>query len=173
MPTTIPRLATRVVPRVAILLGPMRNHTRSGKTDFTLVDAILLAVVVAIGGAVGIPLIEKTTGQARRTALLENLHTLRSQIELYKLEHGGEPPVLYQNTFPQLIRATNAQGIPGERSSKYPYGPYLHDGVPVNPVTGCSIVALTDTFPPARPSGNGGWIYHQETGRVAADLETE
>jgi general secretion pathway protein G len=149
----------------------MLNHARSGKTEFTLVDAVTLAVVVAIAGAIGIPLIEKASGRAGHTVVLQNLRTLRSQIELYKAEHGGEPPVLYQNTFLQLIRATNAKGIPGEPGSKYPYGPYLHGGVPVNPVTGRSIVTATDTFPPTAPSGNGGWIYHQKTGRIAIDLE--
>jgi general secretion pathway protein G len=153
------------------LLGPMRTPTRSGRAEFTLVNAVMLAIVVAIAGAIGIPLIEKTSGRAQRAALLENLHTLRSQIELYKAEHGGEAPVLYQNTFPQLTRATNAQGIPGEPGSKYSYGPYLRYGVPVNPITGRSIVALSDTFPPTAASGNGGWIYHQESGRIAADLD--
>jgi general secretion pathway protein G len=153
------------------VLGPMLNPTRKGKAEFTLVNAVILAVMVAIGGAFGIPLVEKASDRAKRAALLENLHTLRSQIELYKVEHGGEPPVVYQNTFPQLIRATNAQGLPGETGSKYPYGPYLHGGVPVNPVTGRSIVTLTDSFPPAAASGNGGWIYHQQTGRIAADLD--
>ncbi len=147
------------------------RHVRNGRADLRLVDTLILVAVAVIVGGVAVPLFEMASDRAKTSALLRNLHTLRSQIELYKLEHGGEPPVLYQNTFPQLIRATNAQGIPGERNSKYPYGPYLHDGVPVNPVTGCSIVTLTDTFPPARPSGNGGWIYHQETGRIAADLE--
>ncbi|MHC4176039.1 MAG: hypothetical protein ACYSWU_00945 [Planctomycetota bacterium] len=149
----------------------MLNHTRSGKAEFTLVNAVILAVVVAIAGGIGIPLIEKASGRARRTALLQNLRTLRSQIELYKAEHGGNPPVLYESTFPQLIRATNAEGIPGQPSSKYPYGPYLHAGVPVNPLTERSIVTPTDTFPPTAPSGNGGWLYHQETGRIAIDLE--
>ena len=150
---------------------PMLNHARSGKKEFTLVDAVILAIVVAIAGGIGIPLIEKASGRAGQSAVLQNLHTLRSQIELYKAEHGGKPPVLYENTFPQLIRATNARGIPGDPGSKYPYGPYLHEGVPVNSVTGRSIVTATDTFPPTAPSGNGGWIYHQKTGRIAIDLE--
>jgi general secretion pathway protein G len=149
----------------------MPNHNRSGKAEFTLLSAVMLAVVVAIAGAFGIPLIEKSSGQAQRTTLLQNLHTLRSQIELYKLEHAGQPPVLYQNTLPQLTRATNAGGIPGEPGSKYPFGPYFRTGIPVNTITGRSIVAPTDTFPPTAPSGNGGWIYHQQTGRIAVDLE--
>ena len=149
----------------------MSPPIRRGRAALTLVDAVLLAVVVAIGVGVGVPVIERTSADARRAVLRENLHTLRSQIELYKLEHGGRPPLAYENTFPQLTRATNAEGVPGERGSKFPYGPYLQTGVPVNPITGCSIITLTETFPPTAPSGNGGWLYHQATGRIAADLE--
>lgn len=158
-------------PTAVTVLEPMHNRTRSGKAEFTVVNAVMLAVVIAIAGGIGVPLIEKVSGRAKRVALLENLRTLRSQIELYKAEHGGEPPALYQNTLPQLIRATNAEGIPGEPGSKYPYGPYLCGGVPVNPLTGCSIVTPTATFPPAAASGTGGWIYHQPTGRIAVDLD--
>lgn len=133
-------------------------------------NAMLLAVIVAILGATAIPLVEMGSRKAKSSALLQNLHTLRSQIELYKMEHGGKAPVVYDGTFPQLIRATNDAGIPGPPGSEYLHGPYLRSGVPVNPVTGRSIVTLTETFPPAAPSGNGGWIYHQETGQIAADL---
>jgi general secretion pathway protein G len=149
----------------------MSSHTRHGAIELTLVNALLLAIVVAIAGGVAVPLIEKYSTETERSALLQNLQTMRSQIELYKLDHNGTPPTVYQNTFPQLVRATNAQGIPGPSGSKYPYGPYLHSGIPVNPVTGCSIVVPVDTFPPTAPTGGGGWIYHQTTGRVTADLD--
>ncbi len=149
----------------------MPDYNRSGKAEFTLLNAVILAIVVAIAGAFGVPLIEKVSGEAKRVTLLQDLRTLRSQIEFYKLEHAGEPPMLYQNTFPQLIRSTNAQGIPGQRGSEYPFGPYLSAGVPVNAITGCSIVTPVDTFPPTAPSGNGGWIYHQPTGQIAIDLK--
>jgi general secretion pathway protein G len=134
-------------------------------------DALLLAIVVGIVGATAIPLLERASRQAKQSTLLQNLHTLRSQIELYKLEHRGEPPLLYQGTFPQLCRATNADGMPGEPGSKFSYGPYLTGGVPVNPITGRSVVTLTSSFPPRTPSGNGGWLYHAKTGQIAIDLE--
>ena len=164
------RLPATVALAAIGVLGYMVSSARRGKTEFTVINAMILAVVIAIIGAVAIPLLEMASGNAKSTAVLQNLRTLRSQIELYKLEHGGEPPMLYQGTFPQLIRPTNTQGIPGDPGAKYPYGPYLQSGLPVNPFTGSSIVTLTDTFPPKEPSGNGGWLYHQQTGRIAADL---
>lgn len=148
----------------------MVGYPRSGKSELPVMNALIVAVMVTILGAVVIPLLETTGEQAKSTALLQNLRTLRSQIELYKLEHNGNAPVLYQGSLPQLIRATDVDGIPGVPDSKHPYGPYLRNGIPLNPITGRSIVTATDTFPPTAPSGNGGWLYHRPTGRIAADL---
>jgi len=115
--------------------------------------------------------IERATRQAQQSTLSENLRVLREQIELYKLQHGGYPPTLYEGGFPQLIRATDSRGRVGPPGSNYPLGPYLRTGVPLNPVTGRSIVTPTDVFPPEAASGNGGWLYHQPTGQIAIDLE--
>ena len=126
---------------------------------------------MAILAGAGIPLTERATTHARGSAVVANLSALRAQIELYKVQHNGRPPVAYQGTFPQLLRATNVQGVPGPKSRKHPYGPYLQNGVPVNPITGRSVVTAIDSFPPQTPSGNGGWLYHQPTGRIVPDSE--
>jgi len=151
-------------------IGYMVSLFRSGKTDFGVVDAMIIVIVVAILGASAIPLVEKANRQAESSALLQNLHTLRSQIEVYKAEHDGRPPLLYEGSFPQLIRATNAAGMPGPPGEKYPFGPYLTSGIPANPVTDRSVVTASETFPPENPSGNGGWLYHQQSGQIAPDV---
>lgn len=152
------------------MLGYMIIRFRGG-AEFTVVDATILAVAVAILGAAAVPLVETTSQQAKTSALLQSLHALRSQIELYKLEHGGVAPVLHEGGLPQLVRSTDASGTPGPAGKKHPYGPYLQSGIPVNPITGRSVVTATESFPPAGPSGNGGWAYHPATGQVAVDLE--
>ena len=148
----------------------MVGYSQSGKSELPIMNALIVAVMVTILGAVTIPLLEMAGEQAKSTTLLQNLHTLRSQIELYKLEHNENVPVFYQGSLPQLIRATDVDGVPSAPGSKHPYGPYFRSGIPINPVTGRSIVTTTDTFPPTAPSGNGGWLYHQPTGQIAADL---
>ncbi len=102
------------------LLGYMFNRFRSTGAEFTLVDALIVAVAVAILGASAIPVVETTSRQAKTSALLQSVHTLRSQIELYKIEHGGVVPLLREGTFPQLIRPTNAAGEPGANKEKFP-----------------------------------------------------
>ena len=154
----------------ALVIGYMIARARRGQVGFGMLDAVILTLVVSILGMAAIPLVERARQQAKSSALQHNLRTLRSQIERYKLEHGGRPPVVYEGSFPQLIRATDEKGIPGPAGKKHPYGPYLRNGVPINPISGRSIVALTDTFPPTKPSGTKGWIYHQQTGQIAVDL---
>jgi hypothetical protein len=120
--------------------------------------------------AASAPILEAAAYTARHSALMQNLYTLRSQIGLYCLEHGGEPPVLVESTLPQLVHRTDANGTPGQSASRFPHGPYLPRGIPVNPVTGRSVITATDSFPPKAASGNGGWLYHEATGQIAADL---
>lgn len=164
-----PYLPTTTALAAAAAIGYMLSRIQSGRTELTVMNAMILAIIVAILGATAIPVIEMTSRQAKTSALLQNLATLRSQIELYKLDHYNCPPVLYEGGLPQLIRATNAVGNVGVAGSEYPYGPYLRTGIPVNPITDRSIITPTDTFPPTAPSGNGGWLYHQRTGQITAD----
>ena len=116
------------------------------------------------------PMLDAAGDGAKSSAVQHNLRTLRQQIEMYKVEHGGKPPVLFKGDFPQLVYSTNSEGIPGPRGPMHPFGPYLPGGVPVNPHSGSSVVALTESFPPTAHTGTVGWLYHQESGRIAPDL---
>jgi general secretion pathway protein G len=161
----------------SILLGMIAGaayliaYGRHRSREFGLFDAMVVVTVMAIATAMAMPLLNAASDQTSASALLQNLHTLRNQIELYKVEHGGQPPLVYEGTFPQLMHATNAQGIPGPPGEENPYGPYLPTGIPVNPYTGSSRVTQTESFPPEAASGAGGWLYHPQTGRIAPDLD--
>ena len=161
----------------SILLGAvaavayLMAYVRHRGLRFTLLDALLVVAIMAVGTAVAMPILSAAHHRANSSALRQNLRTLREQIALYKVAHGGQPPLLFEGGFPQLAHATNAEGVPGPPGDAHPCGPYLPAGVPMNPYTGVSVVTPTDTFPPTTPSGVGGWLYHQKTGRIAPDLE--
>lgn len=148
----------------------MVARARQREREFSPLDSLLLVCLMAITTAGGVTLIQAASANAKETALRENLRMFRTQIEAYKLQHRGDPPVLFKGDFPQLIEATNAQGIPGQSGTAHPYGPYFRGGIPLNPMTGQSLVTETDTFPPNKPSGNNGWLYHQKTGSLAIDI---
>lgn len=155
------------VAATAYLIGYVRHRG----LQFTMLDALLVAAIMAAGTAVAMPLLSVANDRANSSVLQQNLRTLREQIALYKVEHRGQPPLLFEGQFPQLMHATNSQGVPGPPGEDRPHGPYLPAGAPMNPYTGVSVVTPTDTFPPTAPSGVGGWLYHGPTGRVVPDLE--
>ncbi len=146
------------------------SFARRSRNPFTMIDALIVVLIMAITTAAIIPLVGVASNSAKSVVILQDLQTLRSQIERYRLEHGGEVPLLFRGRFPQLEQATNASGVPGPAGRYYPFGPYLPQGVPVNPYTQSREVRLTKEFPPTKTTGSG-WLYHQATGRIAADVQ--
>ena len=82
---------------IAYLIGYGRHRGH----QFTLLDALLVAAIMAVGTAVAMPLIGSAQDQASSSALSQNLRALREQIALYQAEHGGRPPLLFENGFPR------------------------------------------------------------------------
>ena len=151
---------------IAFLIARARQRER----DFNLLDSLLLVILMSIVTVGGVVLVEAASRGAKEMALSENLRLFRMQIEAYKLQHGGQLPLLYEGSFPQLTDATNYEGQPGKPGNRHPFGPYLTEGIPVNPITGRSYVSQTEKTPPEAPSGNGGWLYNQQTGQISVDL---
>ncbi len=138
--------------------------------DFGWLDAMIMASLMAIVSALALPFLREADEKAKLSVLVQNLHTLRGQIERYRIEHGGNPPLIYRGSFPQLTRSTNGAGVPGLAGKGFPYGPYLPEGVPANPFTGVAWVEPIATFPPQKTHGIGGWLYYPPTGQIAPDL---
>ena len=159
----------------AVLMGAIAAgvyvlaHMRRGEFCFSHLDAFIVAAIMAAVTAGSMPLINRVGEEAKASTLKQNLYTLRSQIELYKVEHGGALPLLYEGTLPQLTEPTDAGGTPGVAGKAHPYGPYL-PLIPVNPYTGTAVIRTAETFPPTAASDRGGWLYHEPTGRIVPDL---
>lgn len=145
-------------------------RTRSQRSDFSLLDGMIVAIAVAILAIVAIPFIEEQKHDAEVAAMMQNLHSLRSRIELYKTQHNGSPPILYEGTLPQMMKKTSQFGEIGDDKRIHHFGPYLSGGMPINPVTNSSVINQTDSFPPIKASSEGGWLYHEETGQIAPDI---
>lgn len=144
-------------------------NARRHRTGFTLIEVLIVVVIMAVLAATIIPQFSSSTQDAKESSLRFNLHSMRSQIELYKLHHAGALPAITSGALPQLTSATNAAGATGTAGASYPYGPYMLNGLPANPVTGVNTVTATAVFPPTAASGTGGWLYHAATGQIAAD----
>jgi len=59
---------------------------------FTLVEVILVVTILGILGALVLPTFQGHIARARESAAKDNLRAIRTQIELYKLQHKGVPP---------------------------------------------------------------------------------
>jgi len=149
------------------------NHCRDWKKSIcrglTLIEVLIVVVIMAILAAVVIPQFATSTEDARASTLQFNLHTLRSQIELYRIQHFGRLPEIINEDLPQLTNATNAQGQIGPPGPDYPYGPYLQHGIPPNPYDGKNRVVQVATpgqVPTAPADNGGGWQYDPTTGGI-------
>lgn len=117
---------------------------------FTLVEILIVVIILGILAAIVIPQFTNASNDARTSSTQSTLQTLRSQIELFKIQHSDTPPasdtclwsVLGGRTNTPDTAATNAAGV---------FGPYVQNP-PTNPQNGLSAVG-------AAASKAVGWVY--------------
>jgi general secretion pathway protein G len=145
---------------------------------FTLIEVIILVVVFAVMTATILPQLSNSTKNARESSMRFNLQSLRTQIELYKVQHAGGLP---DGTFnlKQLTSATDSTGAlstTGSVDAAHPFGPYLPGGLPVQPFSGLNTVKVdtgaAGTTPAGAAAPGGGWIYRPSTGEIWIDHAT-
>ena len=136
---------------------------RKNRSAFTLVEVLIVVVIMAILAATIIPQFTDSTNDAKVSTSKFNLHTMRSQIELYKAHHNGDLP---DAALAKLKIATDADGNAGG-----PFGPYMRE-IPDNPFTNSNAVKVITSDPAVVgdvTSGGGGWLYNATTGGIFID----
>lgn len=136
------------------------------KSGFTLVEVLIVVVIMAILAATIIPQFTDSTSDAKASTTKFNLHTLRSQIELYKTQHNGVVPT---GTLEELTLSTDIDGSQGTGTG-YPYGPYIRQ-LPENPFNNSATVTVITNDPAVvgDVTGTGGWLYNATTGGIWID----
>jgi general secretion pathway protein G len=155
------------------------------KRGFTLVEILIVVVILGILAAIVVPQFTQASTEAKFNSLCSNLQSIRSQIELYKVQHNDVPPgntvaggvisAALDSFDEQMVYTTDIDGgINGTskaRTGDFKYGPYL-ERVPANPFNGLTtIVAITD--PCDAGSGAAGWAYDPATGEIYADDDVD
>lgn len=161
----------------------MRHNKRQSariSAGMTLIEVLLVVVIMGIIAAVVLPQFTDTTEDALDAQLLHQLSVIRSQIQLYKLEHNGKlPGGMELVAYLQLVLYTNEDGdiseSPGEA---YPLGPYFARGVLINPHSEGEWFKFSNDPASETPdhtlkSGSNpvGWFYDPATGRISANSE--
>lgn len=140
------------------------------RNAFTLVEVLIVVVIMAILAATIIPQFTDASKDAKISNVKFNLHTLRSQIELYKSQHNGKAP---SADLSELMTRTNAAGtkISGSGdTADFPYGPYIRK-IPANPFTGKNTVTKITNSPAQSGdvTSSGGWLYNDTVGGIWID----
>jgi general secretion pathway protein G len=141
------------------------------RKGFTLVEILIVVVILGILAAIVIPQFSDASEEAKLSSLVSDLQTIRSQIQLYKIQHNGNLPGAGTATVVEAMTMyTTVVGALATTQAPDPnggvYGPYLQK-IPTNPFNDSAVVAEDGTI------GNGGttsgWEFNKATGAFNAD----
>ncbi len=119
---------------------------------FTLVEILIVVIILGILAAIVIPQFTNASNDARNNSVASTLQTMRSQIELYKIQHADTPPA--QGSLVTLLTMktdTTGNTTVSQTATTGVLGPYVQT-FPTNPINGLSAVGTT-------PSTAVGWVY--------------
>jgi general secretion pathway protein G len=132
------------------------------KGGFTLVEILIVVVILGILAAVVIPQFTDASTEAKTSSLCSDLQTVRSQIELFKIQHNDDLPGAASDTdFADAMTGTS--DISGS-STGSDYGPYLQK-IPVNPFSDKDTVNTDGTL----GDDSHGWEFNTTSGGFYAD----
>lgn len=123
---------------------------------FTLVEILIVVLILAILAAIVVPQFTSAAEDAKHSRLLEDLRTVRAQLELYKYDHNNS--AYPTDIAAQLTTQTDVNGNPG-----IDHGPYLRE-FPANPF-------IDNEADAVKVDGNpgSGWKYTPATGELLAN----
>ena len=132
---------------------------KAKRNAFTLVEILIVVVIMAVLAATIIPQFTASTKDAQESTVIFNLQALRSQVEMYKAQHNGNPPT----TLDLLTKKTSATH---STTTNATLGPYLLR-IPENPFNNQVGVGVASSDPPAAAGGaTDGWLYNATSGKV-------
>jgi prepilin-type N-terminal cleavage/methylation domain-containing protein len=161
---------------------------------FTLIELLIVVIIIAILAAIAIPQFSNSSGDAQEAALDANLATMRSAIELYRVQHGnsyptakasvgdaactgdgatkGTGPINTEAAFKEHMTyfSTKDGATCSIAATGYIYGPYMR-AVPAEPIKNSATVAVTAGALPAAATDGSGWIYSNTTGALAMNSQ--
>jgi general secretion pathway protein G len=142
----------------------MQKAYRNRK-GFTLVEILIVVIILGILAAIVIPQFTSASSDARQSSLTSQLQTLRSQVELYKLQHGDAYPTS-DGTAAGTWDWTKLTGTTTYAGNNV--GPYLQQ-IPVNPQNQSNAVGSVATDPAVGTASAGnGFVFSQATGKIYA-----
>ena len=169
------------------------SSARRSAQGFTLIELLIVVIILAILAAIVIPQFSNTTADAKDATIDTNLSSIRSAIELYRVQHNNlYPGANPSNNGPACLgvrgtgvggsaaaaaiafadQLTAASNVGGDTctvaDANYKFGPYLRQKIPAEPITlgGSNNVTVTLNGIPIAPTGvTPGWAYDTKSGQ--------
>jgi general secretion pathway protein G len=152
-----------------------RDKKMRAKSGFTLVEILIVVVILGILAAIVIPQFTNASQEARESALVSDLQSVRSQIELYKIQHIGDrlPGIAGGASFNVCMEGyTDKNGVEVAQGTAGALGKYM-EKIPVNPFSTIDTVAnpllIVRTDGAAAGADTEHWRYDSTTGAFQAD----
>jgi prepilin-type N-terminal cleavage/methylation domain-containing protein len=139
---------------------------KSRRNAFTLIEVLIVVIIMAVLAVTIIPQFSTSTKDAKMSNLKFNLHTVRSQLEMYKEHHlGVYPPATASADFANQMTQKTDQNTTLDPTNGA-YGPYIEGSIPLNPFNNSnSVVILQGNTQPTAPTGSAdGWQYNPANG---------
>ena len=149
------------------------------RKGFTLVEILIVVIILGILAAIVIPQFTEASDSARESALTSDLQTLRSQIQLYKIQHHDKLPCQYSSdsgtTWTDDSSADNFKARLTSKTDEWgnvaadgAYGPYLQK-FPKNPFVSDSVADTVELGTGSPGGGDHGWYFNTSTGQISPD----
>jgi len=157
---------------------------------FTLIELLIVVIIIAILAAIAIPQFSSSSSDAQESALDANLATVRSSIELYRVQHANIYPGVNTSigtsactggavgtgaaassaaVSDQLTAYSNSTGgTCTVRVGDYQFGPYVR-AIPAEPISNSNTILASAAVLPVTAAGPGGWAYSTLTGQFGAN----
>jgi len=135
---------------------------------FTLIELMIAVLLLSMIAMIVLPKVISASQDARESALLSDLQTVRTGVEVYRNEHNARGPHLDERgelDSEHFVERLVGRTFPSGLVAKYgPCGPYLHKW-PENPFSDKSArQAIKFGWTAASPRDNTtGWYYNVDT----------
>ena len=136
------------------------------QSGFTLVEILLVVVLLAILAAVLIAQFANVSRDGKKSALVDQIRSIRAQIALYKMQHGDTNPALSGSDWTALTQQSTHLGRL--------YGPYFYS-IPMNSMNQYSDIAVVAADVNAGDpvaGANIGFVYNSSNGYIWATTQS-
>jgi len=146
------------------------------KKGFTLVEILIVVVILGILAAIVIPQFTDASTEAKISSMRSDLQMMRSQTELYKVQHNDDLPSDSALGLVDALSSENGFGITDQYGDAVAagvdgaVGPYMQT-IPTNPfVDGAPASTFTSAAGGVCPAdGLTGWWYNTLNGEIRAN----